>query len=81
MITAEISEARTPSGRLKEGWYEIFLAKGDGDLHYLRLHSEELEAIYAAWAVKRLQVGDAGMRRMAEARRAGAEQAMLWEGA
>lgn len=32
---------------------------------------------YIAQAIKRLQVGDAGMRRMAEARKAGAEQTVM----
>jgi hypothetical protein len=77
-MKADIEQERTLSGKLKPGQYELVLSEdGIKDLHYLRLSGKELDAIAEAWAVTRLTVGDAGVRRMVAAERAGAKQESL----
>ena len=77
ILKADIEEEKTLRGRVKSGHYEIVLSGYPSGLQYLRLSLEELEAIFEAWAVTRLTVGDKGVREIVKARRAGAEQLIL----
>ena len=78
-MKAEIEQEHTPRGKLKLGRYEVVLSEdGVKGLRYLRLSATELDAIAKAWAVTRLTVGDAGIRRLAAAENDGARQEVLW---